>query len=125
MSSVQTSNARTELWLWRAGAPSELQSRLAAFDGTALDLVLCPPGGEEERWAAAFARAHAAPLERKGELAAPRAGEPEAALATRVWAPIEVVFRRGLARVLTVIPVELLRLVVARGLGLSPQGAAA
>ena len=123
MSSVHTSDARTELWLWRTGSPSELRTRLAAFDGTALDLVLCPPGGEEERWAAAFARA--APLERTSELAAPRAGEPEVALAARAWAPVEAGLARGLARVHCVLPFELLRLVVARALGLTPQGAAA
>lgn len=49
--------AGKELWLVRAGSRPDLDACLRAFAGTTLDVVLAPPGAEEQSWAAALARA--------------------------------------------------------------------
>lgn len=120
------SNERgAELWLLRPGPPDELGARLAAFEGSALELVLCPPGGEEERWARALASARAAEIQPVAALAAPGPMETFEALSRRAFAPIGAALGRGLAGILAVLSPEVLTAVAARALGLPRQGAAA
>jgi len=114
-----------ELWLLRVGAPDELDACLARFAGTELEAVLCPPGGEEERWAAAFAAAHGARLERRAELARASDRGAEHEHGTRAWAPLEACLARGGGSALALLPHETLLAAVARALALSARGAAA
>lgn len=114
----------TELWLARAGSAAELASRLRAFEGIVLGLVLYPPGGEEQRWAEAFAAASGATLEHAPELA-PAARESAAELAARAWPVLEEALGRGLTSVLVVLSREVLLASVAQALALSHEGVAA
>lgn len=115
----------TELWLLRAGSASEFDACRSAFGTAAPQVVLCPLGGEEERWAAALASACSAVLERSAALA--RAAEHEGldALAERAWGPLGAALERRPAVLLAVLAREVLQAVAARALGLSAQGARA
>lgn len=114
-----------ELWLLRPGHATEFRARLAAFGAAAPELLLCPPDGEEERWAAALARATSAALERSLDLAGAAPLEGFESLAERAWRPLGAALERGAGCVLAVLSPAVLTAVAARALGLPRQGASA
>jgi hypothetical protein len=112
----------TELVLLRPGDARDLERGLASF-GERLALVLS--SGErcdEAEWAARFARAASAPHELVPELA--HGAESAEALAARAWPALERRLEHRCGRVLAVLPLDVLRACLARGLGFPPAHAA-
>jgi hypothetical protein len=110
--------AGKELWLLRAGSRPGLDACLRAFAGTALDVVLAPPGAEEQSWAAALARASG---DARLELDAALASDPVASDGddrhARAWSVL-VAALAAHARCLAVLGHEQLLAAVGRALDL-------
>jgi hypothetical protein len=117
MDAASARGTGTELVLLRPGSRADLARSLACFERIPLSLVLSPPDGEEEEWAAAFVRAHSAPHARSAELVRRRSAESDEALSARIWPVLEQTLARGHARVLAVLAHDLVRLSLACALG--------
>jgi len=111
-----------ELWLQRPGNKEDLERTLALFATTSFSLVTSAPrvpDPDESDWAEELAAVCSAPHEVVPELAPARAGEPDAAVAARAWPALERALGAGHARILAVVSHDVLRVCVARALGIA------
>jgi hypothetical protein len=109
------------VWLLCPGDDGQLDASLTAFAACAFDLVLAPCGGSAERWARAFAGADD---ERFVPLALEEPASPAEA-ASSTWSALRASLGRERARVLAVLPADLLTGVMALALGFPPTRASA